>query len=208
MPNVSSQTNRPYFFYKYEQLFEIAKDNWDSVDSLHTLEEELNHRNTPWTKDLKNQVKEQLKTLESRFRLKTPKGRGKFKNSESFPWVSTQVGIGFEKLDTSSWKKDDLLSKLGYKTGNYSDLDARTRREILYRAYKEDIPRKIATLFEDIKSWGYPESPTRLKKIAESIALVVRNEKMHSYDYSISISERESDLAELKRKFYDGFYDA
>ena len=110
-------------------------------------------------------------------------------------------------MDTSDWKKNDLLSKLGYKTGNYSDLDVKTRRAILYKAFEDDIPKKFAVLFEDIECWGEPKFPTRLRKIAESIALVVRSEKMHSYDYSLSISERESDLVDLKRKYYDGKYD-
>jgi hypothetical protein len=207
MMNVSSQNNRPYFSYKYEQLFEIAEDNWNDISTLQILKEELDHRNRPWTKDLRTQVEEQLNTLESIFRVQISKDKNNFEESESFPWVSTKVGFGFEKLDTSGWKKDDLLSKLGYKTGNYSDFDDKTRRKILYKAYEEDIPKKIAIFFEDIRSWGDPKSPARLRRIAESIALVVRNEKMHSYDYSVSISERESDLADLKRTYYDGVYD-
>lgn len=202
-----SQTQRPYFSYKYEQLFAIAENNWSNSGGLQELQKELNHRHKPWTVDLKNQVAERLEVLENEVRVQNQKGRKKSKNLEGFPWVSTEVGFGFEKLDTSGWKKDDLLSKLGYKTGQYSNSDPETRRKILYKAYEEDIPKKIAVLFEDIESWGERKSATRLRKIAESIALVVRNHKMHSYDYSISIFERESDLADLREKYYDGIYD-
>lgn len=205
--NLVSQNNRPYFSFSYNQLFDVADNNWNDIDVLQTLNGELNHRNRPWTLDLKNQVAERLEWLENQVNSRNLKNRRKLEKSEGFPWVSTEVGFGFEKMDTSAWKKDDLLSKLGYKTGNYSGLDTKTRREILYKAYLEDFPMKIKVSLEDIESWGEPNSATRLRKIAESIALVVRNEKMHSYDYTISISERETDLADLKKKFYDGVYD-
>ncbi len=126
---------------------------------------------------------------------------------ENFHWVSTEVGFSFEKMNTSGLKKCNLLSLLGYKTGNYSDLSAKTRRAILYKIYEEEIPKKFANLIDDIKDWGKPKSGLRLRKIAESIAFVVKSEKMHKYNYEDSIFERESDLADLKKKYYDGVYD-
>ena len=206
MLNSISRNHRPYFSYKYEQLFEVAKNNWDDVNALQELNGELSHRNKSWTIDLRNQVNEQLEKLENDERLIRLKGKRKLKNRESFPWVSTGVYFGSDKIDTSDWRKNNVLSLLGYKSGNYSNLDDKDRRDILDAAYTKSIPKEILAS-EGIEDWGEENFGIRLKMIANSIALIVRSEKMHKYDYSLSIAQRESDLAYLKKKYYDGFYD-
>lgn len=210
MLGVITRKYRPDIHKKNLELRNFSYANWENQSVLKRILGELNFRKTTPAIQLKNKIEKRLEELELENRkklyLRQLKTNKNSKNSESFPWVSTEVGFGFEKIDVSGWKKNDLLSKMGYKTGNYSDLNIETRRAILYKVYKEEIPKKIANLFEDIESWGIPNSSTRLRKIAESIALVIRNEKMHSYDYTVSISERESDLADLKKKYYDGKY--
>jgi hypothetical protein len=126
---------------------------------------------------------------------------------ESFRWVSTEAKIGCGNLDTSNWKKDNLLSLLGYKSGYYGLTDE-ARIAILVDAYTKPIPKNILPFLENVKEWGMPNRATRLKKIADSIAGVVRSEKRSvTKDYSLSIYERESDLAYLKEEYYDGVYD-
>lgn len=212
MLNVISRNYRPDIVKKNIQLKNFAYENWGDKSLLERILGELNFRKTTPAIQLRYEIEERLEELELEDRkelyLRQSKTNKHIKNSESFHWVSTKVGFGFEKLDTSGWNRNNLLSKLGYKTGKYnSDCDTKTRRKILYKAYEEDIPKKIASSFGDIKNWGEPNSSTRLRKMAESIALEVRSKKLHSYDYERCISERESDLADLKKKYYDGKYD-
>jgi hypothetical protein len=151
------QIERPYLSYPYHALEEIANENWENETVLEKLLNELRFRKTAFALYLKQKIEEQLKEL------------------ESFRWVSTKAESGSGDLDTSDWKKDNLLSLLGYKSGSYGLDDA--RRAILDNAYTKPIPKEILPFVEDVKGWGMPNRATRLKKMADSIASIVRSEK-------------------------------
>ncbi|MFH7028095.1 MAG: hypothetical protein ACHBN1_22505 [Heteroscytonema crispum UTEX LB 1556] len=55
-----------------------------------------------------------------------------------------------------------------------------------------------------ISEWGQPKTDERLRKLAESIAAFIRNAKRRNMNsFSKAIQDWESDLAYLKRTYYN-----
>ncbi len=230
MQQAVSQATNPYSSFSYYAIEEIAIDNWNSFSKLLVLHTKgLNFRTTPYAKELKLKIEQKLKELayddwnesdalqemydhllnnQTNFsRTLRLEIEERMKDLESFHWVSTNAPIGPGVLDTSKWKKENFLSLLGYKSGSYG-IDDDSRKTILDGAYTMPIPKNLLPFIEDVTEWGNPGKGIRLKKIADSIASVVRSEKRNtSKDYCLSIEEREADLAYLKEEYYDGNYD-
>jgi len=63
---------------------------------------------------------------------------------------------------------------------------------------------------DNMKEWNAPKTPWRLKKIAYCLATFTKNAKRRSNSDSFwqAIEDWESDLAWLKRNFYDGVYNS
>jgi hypothetical protein len=183
-----TQNERPYINEQRPELRKIFQENKDNLDVLLNIKIELQFRSKRKpVLNLAAQIEQRLKEL------------------ESFQWVSTEAKIGNGKLDIINWNKTGLLSAVGYETG-VNGLDEKSRRNILDSVYFCEIPKNLK--LADLNSWGKPETCARLKKLVDCLASFTRNEKRnYTGDYSISISERETDLKYLKRKYYDGKYD-
>ena len=96
---------------------------------------------------------------------------------------------------------------MGYHVGRVHGIGDFLRHKILETAYTSDIPFVEC---DYMKAWSVPKTHWRLKKIAYCLASFAQNAKRKSnwYSYSQCIEEWESDLAWLKRNFYDGVYDS
>jgi len=183
-----TQNQRPYIYEHRPELRKITLENWDNLDVLSSVKTELQFRSKRKPiLNLVSQIEQRLREL------------------ESFPWVSTKAVVGSGKLEIKDWDKTGLLSAAGYETGA-NGLDEKSRRDILDAVYTQEIPANFK--MTDLKKWGKPKTGTRLKKLADCLASFTRNEKRnYTGDYSVSISERETDLKYLKKKYYNGRYD-
>lgn len=119
-----------------------------------------------------------------------------------FPWPNTAALSGKGNLPTAVFTtKEGLLSYCGYKVGaNGLPLDP--RRKILDAIFLAQLPPIDDPAY--CAQWGEPRSAKRLQKLAETMAAFVRNAKRRdAARMEKSIREWETDLAYLKRRYYD-----
>jgi hypothetical protein len=127
------------------------------------------------------------------------------KNEPLIRWPATDADKGALDLESIDSPDKGLLKRRGYQTGKYGKSDI-VRRRILAEVFAET---NLGDLEEDYRrEWGYSRTAGRLKKIALSLANFAKNAKRKRDDgLRRSINEWESDLAWLKREFYDGVFD-
>jgi hypothetical protein len=182
---------RPHIQQLTNELAALAKANWADRDILMGIAAELELRKRQRAKNLQKEIAERISQLK--------------KETVAFEWPSTDVEEGNGSLDSGVFRHSSgLLRYMDYKVG-VNGYVARDRREILERTYEETLPRVNSPSY--MAEWGTPSSSQRLQKMADSIASFVRNAKRQSYnDMSMSVDEWESDLAYLKKRYYDGCY--
>ena len=96
-----------------------------------------------------------------------------------------------------------LLKYYGYKVGR-SGLSQGERWEILDQVFSQALLQIDNTAY--LNEWGEPKSARRLQKIADSIAAFTRNAKRRNrHSFSKAIQDWETDLAYLKRTYYNNF---
>jgi hypothetical protein len=179
------RSERPFIKEYYPALKEIAFENWDDPKVLSKIGYELQFRTKLNVYSLINKIKERLKELES----------------ECFRFPSTELKGHSGEMIIKDRQRKGLLLAVGYKTGMYG-LHKEERREILDSLYTKEIPKNTA--IKNINLWGKPKTGTRLKEVVYSLARFTKQEKVNPRgDYTTSISERESDLKYLKKKYYD-----
>ncbi|ELF6478975.1 hypothetical protein RAX56_002038 [Vibrio fluvialis] len=119
---------------------------------------------------------------------------------ERFRWPSTIAYQAEESMPESNWPKVGMLSAVGYSVGMINGLGIKQRQELLSHVYSQVLP--LVDSRQYVAEWGEPSSSKRLKKMAETIAALVRNAKRKKNDMSVAIFEWEQDLAWLKEKYY------
>ncbi len=183
------QIQRPYIDKLSRELNQIAGENWDDLAVLSQLLVELLFRKGKLAVVLRGQIVERIIEIQR----------------ESFPWPSTEVGVGSGRLNGADWPKESLLSFIGYRTGQ-KGADEESRRAILDFIYTKNVPNVNSV--EYMRKWDRPNTGKRLLQMARSLANFVKNEKRKDpFAYVISIEEREEDLEYLKKKYYIGRYD-
>jgi len=189
MANTKIQVNRPYIDKLNLELKQCAWENWDAPVILSTILSELLFRRRRLAVILRSQIVERIIEIQM----------------QSFVWPSTDVRMGSGELVAVNWPKESLLSFMGYKTGQ-KGTDEESRRAILDFIYTKNVPNVNSV--EYMRKWGKPNTGKRLLQMARSLANFVKNEKRKDpIAYMLSITERESDLKYLKRKYYIGRYD-
>ncbi|WP_193211146.1 hypothetical protein [Luteolibacter marinus] len=124
---------------------------------------------------------------------------------DPFDWPSTAVLPAHDALGANHFEyTSGVLSFLGYSVGK-SGLLAGPRRAILRYVYLKRLPAVSSA--EYMAEWGRAETGNRLCKLANSIASFARNAKRRNAKLSKAISDWKSDLAWLKKEYYDGNYD-
>jgi len=119
-------------------------------------------------------------------------------------WVQTDATMMSSEgsQDNQGRRDESPLARLGYAVGHYGQ-SMHVRQRILSQAFREPLPHGFDYLY--LQSWGQPQSPTRLHKIAAHIARLCRDAKRRrNQDMSNAVSDWEADLAWLKRTYYHG----
>lgn len=121
-----------------------------------------------------------------------------------FRWPSTLVlEVTGDRAVEGAWPSSGMLDALGYHVGKVRGVDEPQRRRTLCFLFEEHLPLVFDTTYTT--AWGAPKSSTRLRKLAETIAALVRNAKRNpGRDYSTAIEEWEQDLAFLWTRYYVG----
>ena len=120
-----------------------------------------------------------------------------------FPWPSTDAPLGDEPINSNSWPEEGMLSALGYHVGITHGVSASLRRRILREIVDGELPPLNS--HEYTAEWGEPGTADRLRKLAETIASLTRNEKRRrQVSLQRAIDEREADLRMLRDEYYVG----
>ncbi|WP_318471907.1 hypothetical protein [Photobacterium leiognathi] len=121
-----------------------------------------------------------------------------------FKWPTTFANYGTENLPESQWPKIGMLKAVGYRVGSCG-IKKNERIEILKNVYTQYLP--LVESEEYIAQWAKPSSAGRLKKMAETLAALIRNAKRKSVDMSVAIRNWEDDLQWLKDRYYEQYQD-
>lgn len=123
-------------------------------------------------------------------------------HNDYFKWPTTSLMSGRPEFPPDyNWEKNGPLSLFGYGVGNANALTDLRRRRVLTDVFQAhflyDIPEKVRA------EWGGAESSVRLQKMANSIAMFVKNAKRKEVPgYARAIDEWTSDLDYLYQEFY------
>lgn len=91
---------------------------------------------------------------------------------------------------------------MGYKVGK-SGATLSERRDILEKAFREELPPVGTPGY--MLAWGGPSSAERLWRIAEQLAMCIRN-NVNRPAFGQAVSDWDQDLAWLKLMFYHGHF--
>lgn len=123
--------------------------------------------------------------------------------ADGFSWPSTALAGERSRRGGSDFFDDlgdGMLKFFGYKAGNYG-LSGDDRQEILDSIFYQELPPIFHP--DEMTSWGEPESPERLRRLARSLAFLARSQKLRQgVDNEEAISNWEDDLDYL----YDNYY--
>jgi hypothetical protein len=126
---------------------------------------------------------------------------------EWFPWPGTDAipgnGCG---IDLTGVPETGMLAWMGYHVGQTDGVQDSVRKLILRRIFEGELPPVHSATY--MQQWGEPGSPSRLKKMAETIAALTVNEKRRrSVALDLAIRQRETDLGLLYEEYYVGKFD-
>jgi hypothetical protein len=123
-----------------------------------------------------------------------------------FQWPTTDADCGNGTFGEQAWPQIGMLKYLGYKVGQSGAFRTDRQKTLEVAFTVQELPKVNSQDY--VKAWGNASSGVRLKKIADSIAAFCRNaRRQNSESYEISIADYETDLAWLKRTYYDGRFD-
>jgi outer membrane biosynthesis protein TonB len=120
-----------------------------------------------------------------------------------FVWPSTDARSGAGGIGEIGWVEEGVLRFVGYSVSKQADLTLSKRQAILRRVFRMTVPPFEKPAY--LREWGDPDTPARLRKMAESIASFARLAKGQSRaDKRLSVDRWEADLAMLREEFYVG----
>ena len=123
-----------------------------------------------------------------------------------FPWPSTDISTAISKGAKFERNEVGMLSYLGYHVGLGSLLTGAQRVRLLGQIYSMRLPPLIG--LEYMREWGQPDTGTRLRKMAESLASFVKTSKRRNLaSFDMAIGHWEADLLHLRRHYYDECFD-
>ncbi len=195
LPQVSQTKNtnnqvkqRSYLKYRTNELETIADSKWDNTEVLNQIHYELEFRSRKKALGLRKRIATRLTQLQQ----------------TQFTCPTTKANSGSQNLSNDVFKYEQgLLKHYGYKVGR-SGFSHRERWEILDRVFSQPLLQIDNTAY--LNEWGEPRSAKRLQKMADSIAAFTRNAKRrNSRSFSKAIQDWETDLAYLKRTYYNNF---
>lgn len=125
--------------------------------------------------------------------------------ADYFRWPSTKGGSGDGGLKFDSWNEQGMLKFFGYQVGVTNGQSDQARRHILDAIFSVTLPPVNDAQYTF--GWGRPETPARLRRLAEELARFVRNAKAKkAANMAVAISEWEADLSYLYGKYYKSWF--
>lgn len=144
-------------------------------------------------------AKEYVLAIEAEWRRRNALAR---LDPDHFEWPSTKAAPGTGSFGSME-HAEGILGYLGYHVGKTGESSPVRRQSLLSRVFEGSLPPINGP--EYMEEWGKPDTPSRLRKMAESIASAVKSAKRRSHaDYSVAIDHWEQDLQFLYDRYYVG----
>jgi len=177
---------RPHIKCHIDELERITASEWNTAKVLNEIHYELGFRSRKKALDLRERIATRLTQLQG----------------TQFAWSTTTAHPGAQPLPSNTFKYEEgLLRRYGYKVGK-NGLSESERWQILDTIFLHPSLQIDDAAY--LSAWGEPNSAERLQKLAESIAAFTRNAKRRSRgNFSKAIQDWETDLAYLKRTYYN-----
>jgi hypothetical protein len=188
--NTNTQVKqRPYLKYRTNELETIAASKWNDTEVLNQIHYELEFRSRKKALDLRKRITTRLSALQE----------------TQFAYPTTKANPSSQNLSNDVFKYEQgLLKHYGYKVGK-SGLSQTARWRILDRVFSQPLLQIDNAAY--LSEWGEPKSAKRLQKMVDSIAAFTRNAKRRNRrSFSKAIQDWETDLAYLKRSYYDNYF--
>ena len=122
-----------------------------------------------------------------------------------FVWPNTAATMGDASLGSISAPKRGMLAALGYHVGVTKGLPGHVRQFLLDEMFAMHLP--LVHSLSYTREWDDPSTPGRLRKMADTIASLVRNAKRRSQGAPTRMQlEWEDDLNHLYSSYYLGLF--
>lgn len=147
--------SRPYISFNTEKLEKISDLEWNNLIVLNDIYHELGFRS-----------KKKAIELRKRIEIRLDQSQG-----NQFIWPKTTANSSSRNLSIDSFQHGGILSYYGYKVG-INGLPEKERRKILDAIFSQPLIDIDNMAY--LSKWGEPNSPERLRKMANSIAAFIR----------------------------------
>ncbi|HEX3652003.1 MAG TPA: hypothetical protein VHU18_04180 [Rhizomicrobium sp.] len=117
---------------------------------------------------------------------------------EYFDWPSTEAPWGGGAMGHVASPADGILNAFGYHVGEVKGRPEAVRHLLLDDIFCCHLPP--ISSFAYMQEWGSPTTPARLKKIADTLAALCRNEKRRGL--RTAPAQREADLEHMYLNYY------
>ena len=118
-----------------------------------------------------------------------------------FRWPTTEALGGDGSLRGDGWVERGLLAFMGYRVGRTNGTAAPIRHILLARIFAHRLPPVDSPQY--MQQWGKPSTPSRLKKMADTIASLAKNAKVRrNANLVYAVEDWEADLAFLYETYY------
>jgi hypothetical protein len=125
--------------------------------------------------------------------------------ADYFKWPSTAGGRGDGSMLFDGWNEQGMLKFFGYQVGVNNGESEPARRHILDAIFMTALPP--VNDFHYTLGWGPPESPARLRRLAEELARFARHAKgKRAANMAVAISDWEADLKYLHGRYYKNWF--
>lgn len=123
------------------------------------------------------------------------------KDDDYFRWPDIEA-VGGNGTLAANWLAEGLLSYMGYHVGNTQGVVTGKRRKILTEVFYDPVPPLFPRYY--LEQWGAPSSAHRLRKLAETLASLIRNAKRRRDidSYAKAIDQWTDDLEYLYLDYY------
>ncbi len=120
-----------------------------------------------------------------------------------FKWPSTSAKSGNGTFALEQAEQEGMMAYLEYHVGKTSSASTKMRQVILARIFEGVLPPAFPRDY--MEQWDKQSSPSRLRKMAASIAAFARNaRRRQDGNLDEAIQHWEQDLQFLRERYYEG----
>jgi hypothetical protein len=163
---------------------------------------ELYSQTVDWLAADKDDPSERINELRSAIFKEWAERNGRSLVDEYFEWPSTDAPYGCGTLGPIPSPSDGILSAFGYHVGGTNGKPEVVRRLLLGDIFACQLPPMNSRAY--MSEWGAPNTPSRLKKTADTLASLCRNEKRRGL--VAAPAQREADLEYMYLSYYTGMF--